>query len=284
MTMLNKDQLVDKFSFQTKTLKGFDSEQSTLCLELNHDSLFVLIVNNFNELILVRHIQVKNGHAKLNLSEAIASEELLKQRFKKVNISCFDVPYTVVPTAFFDESQKEELLSFSAVTGKQDVFLHEELQSEESKLIFSLDVSIKTRLDQMFPNNHLYCGITQLIQSFTPSKKSKESGLIHFRKNAIEVLLHNKKIVFCNTFSIITAEDVLYFLLSAVELNQFTPSEMELFISGEVEKDSIWMKMINKYFNNITYLKIKNYQPDTLPFEDSKQHQFYQLFNLINCE
>ena len=284
MTMLSKDQLVDKFSFSAKNSSGFDAEQATLCLEISNDSLMCLIITTENEIQMIKHLQVNNGYTKLNLSEALASEELFKSRFKKVLISCFDLPYTIVPTAFFDETKKAEFLQFTTLIGKQDVFLHDEIHSIESKLIYSIDESIKNILDKFFPNHHLICGTTQLIQSFLPSKKNKQSALIHFRKNAFDLLLHQKKIIFCNSFSIITAEDVLYFLLSSIELNQFNPSEMEVFISGEIEKDSIWMKMIKKYFQTISYVTINDFQSDLLPFETDKQHQFSQLFNLSHCE
>ena len=59
---------------------------------------------------------------------------------------------------------------------------------------------------------------------------------------------------------------------------------MEVFISGEIEKDSIWMKMIKKYFQTISYVTINDFQSDLLPFETDKQHQFSQLFNLSHCE
>jgi len=283
--MLSKDQFIEKFNFvATKKSADFDAEQAILCIEIYNEGLLFLIYTNDKQIQYLKHVQVKIGHQKLNLSEAITNEVVLKLRFKKVFISYFDLSYTIVPTAFFDESKKEEFLKFSTIVGKNDLFLHDELPSLESKLIYSIDEEIKTKLTQFFPNHRLMCGISRIIYSFVSPKKNKPSALLHFRKNAFELLLHHKKIIFCSTFTIVTAEDVLYFLLSTVELNQFNPSEMDLIISGDIEKDSIWMKMINKYFPSIIYSAPKDFQPDQLPFELNKQHQFYQLLNLIHCE
>ncbi len=284
MSMLSKDQLVDKYYFSAKNTKSFDAEQATLCIEISNDSFMCLLLTHQKEIQLIKQIQVKNGHNKLNIEDILSADAIFKERFKKVIISCFDIPYTIVPTAFFDENKKEEFLQFTNLNTNQTIFLHDELMAIESKMIYSIDASQRNTLNQFFPNNHLFCGPGLLIRSFNPIKKNKQTAFLYFRKNAIELLLHHKKIIFCNTFSIVTAEDVLYFLLSAVELNQFNQAEMDLIISGEIEKDSIWIKMIKKYFPTIIYSTIKDFQSDLLPFESAKQHQFYQLFNLIHCE
>jgi hypothetical protein len=281
--MLAKDILLEKFLFRSKSFKDDDFGRSFLCIQVSKDSLIYLIADEDKNIQYVKHVQLNNGIHKFNFADFLNQEELLKKSFKKVQIIAFDLSYTIVPSAFYNENQKEEILKFTAITGKNDIFLHDELRASESKLIYSIDDSLKEMIDKKFPNHSLICGISQLINLFIPSKEKEKTGLLHFRKNAVDILLYNKKIVFCNSFSILSIEDVMYFLLAAIELNMMNNSEIELQISGEIEKDSIWIKMIKKYFSVINYKLITELPSASLPFEQNIQHQYYQLYQILRC-
>ena len=281
--MLVKDILVEKFLFQSKSFQTDDFSQSILCIQICKDSLMYLIADEDKNIQFVRHVEQNNGITKLNLSEFLTQEELLNKSFKKVQINSFDLPYTIVPNAFYNESQKEEILKFTSIIGKHDIFLHDELPQDESKLIYSIEKSVKDLIDKKFPNHHLSCGVSQLINLFIPGKEKDQTGLLNFRKNSIDILLFNKKLIFCNSFSILSIEDVLYFLLAATELNKMNNSEIELQISGEIEKDSIWIKMIKRYFPIVNYKLISELPSASLPFEQSVQHKYYQLYKVLHC-
>lgn len=281
--MIAKDILVEKFLFQSKSFKDDDFSRSFLCIQFGKDSLIYLIADEDKNIQFVKHVQLNNGIHKINFVDFLKDEEILNKSFKKVHIIAFDLSYTIVPNAFFNENQKEEILKFTSITSKLDVFLHDELRNSESKLIYSIDYSVKETIDKKFSNHNLVCGVSQLINLFIPAKEKEQTGLLHFRKNAVDILLYNKKLVFFNSFSILSIEDVMYFLLAAVELNMMNNSEIELQISGEIEKDSIWIKMIKKYFSIVNYKLITELPSASLPFEQNIQHQYYQLYQLLHC-
>lgn len=284
MQMLSKNTVTNKFSFEVKGFKPADLELATLCIELGKDFFNYAVFSKNQEILLLKSLQSQQyGVSGILPSLFIENEKILNHSFNKVFISLADVPYTIVPNAFYNETDKETYLNFAVGAQNNQITLSDDITKIESKIIYSIDRKVKEQLDQYFPNHHLMSAIACELAVVSPSKYRKASAQLNFRRDSVDLILSKDKVVFCNSFSVLSPEDLIYFVLSALELNEFAPQDTLFTIYGETETNSLWIKLLKKYIKHIDFASIDKQFKKPLEINGTSSHYYFHLLNLIHC-
>ncbi len=284
MQRTEKNAITVKFSWEAKGLKPADLEKGTLCIELGNDFLNYVVFSPAKEPLALKSLQSKQFGQLKSIEGFVNQDELLSHTYQKVLISLQNVSYTLVPKAFYNEEEKETFVKFNIGSKKDSLFFTDDVKRLDAKLIYSIDESLKKNIDKYFPNHHTKAAVSQMIDSAKAEKAKISTAHLHFRKDGVDLILCKDKPVFCNSFSVISPEDLLYFVLASFEQNSFDQNEVQLIITGEAETNSLSVKLLKKYIKNISFANINKQFKKPLEITNTPDHVYFHLLNQIHCE
>ena len=90
--------------------------------------------------------------------------------------------------------------------------------------------------------------------------------------------------MYYNAFKYKTKEDFIYYLIFVLDQLKLNPEEIELVLSGLIDKNSKLFEMVYKYVRNITFPPLDASYNYSYIFNDIPSHQYSNLLNLFLCE
>ena len=103
---------------------------------------------------------------------------------------------------------------------------------------------------------------------------------MHISDNILNIsAFKNTKLIFSNSFSFDTKEDILYFTLFTFEQLKLDTEIVNVKLYGEIIKGDENYQLLYEYIRNIEFGSKPNNINLISEFEKLKGHQFYGLFN-----
>ncbi|MDP4284972.1 MAG: DUF3822 family protein [Bacteroidota bacterium] len=207
--------------------------------------------------------------------------EWLSRKFKKINI-VYSFPESVlIPFPIYDRNQNRNILNLvHGDLSNNDIIFTDVITGESLYNTYRVAAPVYDILQSQFPrasNMHQY----SFLLKQAPSEKNK-LHIIFYSKKMVVSLIKEGKHQLINSFNYRTAEDITYILLNICK--QFEVENIDLEISGLLEKNSLLFAEIYKYFETIelTTLPVdKNYSEE---ITQHPAHYFSHLFALDSCE
>lgn len=263
-------------------------QADTLVLELSEHGIgFCELNNSLNQPLYVLHHDF-DGNSSLPVKEQLISAikhfRFSQKSYQTVYINFFTELFTLCPAAFYDPEHSRQLLEFNAGKTGDAVILSDDI-SPEIKLIYAIDEHLKSTLDVLFPHHHIKHTGSVLSQLMLHSEElMKEQVLLNVHQNHIELVIKdNTKLLLANQFSIKTQEDILYYVLFALEQYQLNPASVALCITGNTDSHSELIMTLKKYVKHtrpgMGHRSINWEQVAGMP-----QHFSYSLINRPFCE
>ncbi len=263
-----------------------DAEKCSLICELSTEGLSCAIKdeekNSFVG-IATYHFDKSRPQAGFPIALQILfhQKEWLSQSFKKTTVVYSVEESVLVPFALYDSSQNNEVLNL----------VHGDLQTPSTLLtdvitkegiynVFRVSTPVYTAVQSQFPHavsTHQYTGMLHQKE-----RDKNKLSVIFYSQKIVVALFKNDKYYLFNSFNYRTAEDVSYTLLNICR--QFEVPDIDLEISGLLEKNSALFKEIYKYFTNITFAVLPDgckYSDDILQYPS---HYFSHIFAFDSCE
>lgn len=224
--------------------------------------------------------QLKTPEALLEeIKPVFKKDKNLHLDFKNVNIIYRNNLNSIVPIAYFDESNLSQYLNFSIKTLKTDYIAYDTLKNTKANNIYIPYVNINNYLFQHFGEfeyrHHLSVYIDKLID-LNNENDSKTMYINVDHKSFDIVVLKGKELLFSNIFSYKTKEDFLYYVLFVAEQLKLDTNSFNLFISGKINEDSEVFKLCYKYIRNIKFLESNN---SIFKFLEAKRHSNFILLH-----
>lgn len=219
-----------------------------------------------------------------HLIDAIKHFHLSKKTYQHVYINYFNQQFTLCPDLLYNSENNRSLLEFNTGTTSNDLILVDDI-NHDIKLIYSIDESLKSTLDLIFPNHQLKHTLTVTSKLMLLSEELlKDDIILSLHLNYIEIVLkQNHKLQLANQFSVNTTEDVLYYLLFIIEQYQLNPLTANITIIGNMDSNSDLIVSLKKYIKNIR-LGIGNKSINWSGITGAPQHFNYTLLNRLFCE
>jgi hypothetical protein len=218
------------------------------------------------------------------LISAIKHFQFSKKTYQHIYINYFTPNFTLCPVAFYDIDASRSMLEFNTGPVFDKIVLTDDINAD-IKLIFSIDESLKSTLDQIYPNHQLKHTLTTLSKLMMVSEDLlKEQVLLSINSNHIEVVVkQEQKLLLANQFSVKTVEDVLYYVLFIFEQYQLNPLTANISVVGNLEANSELITSLKKYIKNIR-LPLGNKSINWAGITGAPQHFNYTLINRLFCE
>lgn len=254
------------------------SDSFIQCCELQSEQNTPLFICNYPIDTIINHTLSEH------LINAIKHFQFSKKTYRHVYVNYFNQQFTLCPGAFYNSENNRSLLEFNTGTTADKLILCDDINAD-IKLIYSIDESLKSALDLIFPHHQLKHTLTVLSRLMLLSEELvKENIILSIDANYIQVVVkHNQKLLLANQFSIKTEEDILYYVLFILEQYQLNPLIVTITVLGNVDTTSEIITSLKKYIKNIRFgsgHKSLNW----LAINGMPQHFNYTLLNRLFCE
>ena len=199
--------------------------------------------------------------------------------FKNVNIIYRNNLNSIVPIAYFDESNLSQYLNFSIKTLKTDYIAYDTLKNTKANNVYIPYVNINNYLFQHFGEFEYRHNLSVYIDKLIDLNNENDSKTMYINvdhKSFDIVVLKGKELLFSNIFSYKTKEDFLYYVLFVAEQLKLDTNSFNLFISGKINEDSEVFKLCYKYIRNIKFLESNN---SIFKFLEAKRHSNFILLH-----
>ena len=163
---------------------------------------------------------------------------------------------TLVPKTLFDEKAAATYLDFSSQVSNEQVILNETLKAEQCVNVFAMSKTLRTKIAAKWCN----AGITHLSTEFLNSTvEYAPEGKVAFvnvkSRNFDLAIVDNGRLTFFNNFRFNTKDDFAYFLLLALEQNQFPSLELPICFSGLILPDSEIIGLCSRYVKHLLFVE-----------------------------
>lgn len=264
------------------------ADADTLVIELLPDSIGFCEFNaDLGQPLYATHADIEQNSPvplKEQVVSAVKHFRFLQKNYRTVYINFFTGRFTLCPAAFYEDEHKRQILEFNTGHSGDDIVLCDDI-NQEIKLVYAMDEQLKSALDLLFPNHHMKHSLTVLSQLMLHSEDlHKSTVLVQLHQSCLALLVkQGGKLVLVNQFQVSSTEDILYYILFALEQFQLDPAIVDLSLTGNTEADSEPLAALRKYIRNVRLgTGSRAIRWDNLP--GMPQHFNYSLINRIFCE
>lgn len=238
-----------------------NSRDCTLLIEFNENEFsFSIILNNKNEVLYSSeskiHIDFFNSTEK-NLSEIIKNNSIFKFSYEKVIVLIDNLYSTLVPFDFFDDTKKEEILSFNVSLPKIDlVFKEDKLKKLDYYNVFVNTLHLENILKTYFVNFEMFSTKSILLDYAKNIVPKGEFLQMHISKNILHIIyFKNSELKFSNAFKYSNNEDVAFNILNVINSLGLNNERIILHLSGKIKKEDSLFDLLYMYVKNIEFMK-----------------------------
>jgi hypothetical protein len=284
------DQIVPEIKKYDEALHQADPRKNKLLIQLSLESLTFCIINqDLNKFLSIESItfepQSRLSEIALQLKLFYSDHPWLKQTYHSIKLLFESNISTLIPTPLFDEKEKESFSEFNFPVNDDESIYFNKLKNLDAYIVYPVPGILIKTTHELFPDHLLFCHSGAFIESLlilNKNQKTQKRFFVNVRNNFLDIaILDGRSFLYFNTFSYKSKEDFIYFVIFVIEQLQLNPEEIELVLSGMIDKNSRLFDTIYKYIRNVSF------QTKTDAFSYSyvfNEVPFYNYFNLLNFE
>lgn len=228
-----------------------------------------------------------NKYLVLNFSKVANFGKVdIASSFKSVTCAIAHNKFTLIPSALFDEENKESLLGFNHEVKEGEEIISNTLHNLDAKNLFTVSKSFVSEIRKHFPNANFIHSSTSLIEGLLVQNKNNSGKKVfaNFYSNYFEiVILEGRELLFSNAFKYKTSEDIAYYILFVYEQLHLNPETIELILSGEIEKTAKEHSLLYTYIRNVKFVSLPENFKYSYKFDEIPSHKFFSLFTQYLC-
>jgi hypothetical protein len=222
-----------------------------------------------------------------NIERIVKEDELLKRPYKEVKCMLVSQMFTLIPSEFFLKENSFEYLQALIPFSSNEVEVHH-VQISKSGIVavYALPKSITSSIRGNHPQATFYNQCVPQISKQLAEKTTSQHQLSMFIHDNLACfsLMDNGKLKIYTTYNIESTSDLVYYALLLLKEHEINPNDVEVYLSGTVEKQSPRFAELSQYLPNLALdLVPKGFEYSYL-FKYKAEHQFANLFKLVECE
>lgn len=222
-----------------------------------------------------------------NIENIVKEDNLLNLHYKEVRCMVINPMYTLVPTSLFSEYNKAAYLrSLLTVPESEVEFFARPLADKGITVVFAIPKIISMMIRGIAPNASFYHLCVPQVEKQLGEKGTGAVQLsIYLSKDlACYSLFKDGALKINTTFTYESTADLVYFTMLLLKEHGVKPADVEVHLSGRVEKQSSRYSDLGQFLPKLALDAVpKGYEYSYL-FKYKAEHQFANLFKLVECE
>lgn len=251
--------------------ESFDLEntfENILSIQVNLNGFSFSILNpKTGEVIAFKAVPLKISSDSLlarRFKEWFESEDVLQKTFQKIRVIIFSEKFTLVPKSNYSANLKDELAYALFKGGNQLKFAENLVNDIDAKLLFTIPEDLLETFTDTLGDCQIVHPVKLLMNCFNKGKIENEIVLLFNNHDLTIAVRSGGKLTLVNSFKINHANDVVYFVLTALKQLQIQSQTTHLFYGGQSSFQQNIEDKLAKYFSSIKRLSIKH---NSLPKE-----------------
>lgn len=255
--------------------------QYTLCVyDHNHNTFIGIEQYQFKEL-------TTSTSFKEQLQTVLAESELLSLNVKQITVCYSNSKNTLVPNVLFNEKELKNYFNFNYASNNEDQLIYDRLINVDTYNVYTIPNFIVNCFDRLKNVRFKHIASMLIESNLITNKTNKEELSIHLNvltDNFHLTVLKANQLQFHNAFEYQTSEDFIYYLLFALNQLEIDPSEIEITVSGNIEKSSALYEILFRYIKDVQFVEQLSSLKTSYAFDDILKHKYYSIFNQYLCE
>ena len=276
-----------------EALHKADSENYKLSIQLSPDGFSFCIFNEAqNKFLSIESNALRNvkniDNFCILFEDVFQNHQWLNLSYKRVNILFESSKSTLIPTPLFDAKETENYTKFNFTFSDDQKIRTDKLVNVDAYKLYAVPKQLIDLLQRLYPGYHLFSHAGVLIESLLILNKNLPAHkrcYVNVRNSYIDIVItEGGKLLYYNAFNFKTKEDFIYYLIFVLDQLKLNPEEIELVLSGFIDKNSKLFEMVYKYVRNITFPPLTDSFNYSYIFNDIQTHHYFNLINLYLCE
>ncbi len=228
------------------------------------DSFAFMIIDQSNLVSVYENIPLKSKNEHFRFIDPVEILSIVQQhnlrytRFEDVHISVDHDAFTYVPKALYDEGSWSEYLNFVASGVKKDDVVASEA-TDKVFCIYSYPMPLRKLLSTLYPTSqvhHLSSSITSYLKKEVGDDPTLFS-IIHDEEQYL-VIFENREVTLVNRYHAPSAQDLLYYIVTACKHRKLNPRKVYLKITGNRTMADDLKAELGRYFIHVAAIDWKN--------------------------
>lgn len=230
--------------------------------------------------------RLDSGNLLQELDSIVAETTLLRQEYQVVAATYFNQWSTLVPLALFKAEEQESYLNFNLNLPESAEVHYDRLQNSDICNVYVLEKDCANQLKRLFPKMTLlhHTSVSIDLRLLLHKNDSASQVFLHFLKDHFEILVTSgKQLIFHNSFSWSTPEDIAYYLLFTAEQLQLPANQLRPHISGELPLNSPVFELLKPYVKELQFATHPKGYQFAKAFENIPEHYLFHPLHLLLC-
>lgn len=215
-----------------------------------------------------------------NVQEFLKADTFLNKFYKSVDFIFQSPKSTLVPTSLFDRKKVKSYFELNQFLDDYEEIHYNKLSGLDTINIFSIPSSITTLMVNQFPELRFYHQASTFIDN-SLQKADKVGTLVSVmvNKDFFDIAVcESGKLLLYNNFQYQNESDFVYYILNVYQQVKIKPTEIALYLSGDIDEDDKQYKVLLNYIKEINFVRIAGNSKYQYSFDSVPEHF---LSNLI---
>ncbi|MFO7830096.1 MAG: DUF3822 family protein [Bacteroidales bacterium] len=282
---------MQNFAFVDETLDINLTQSYYLSIQVGLNGLSFCILDPVrNKYIALEHQNFKSNQLfedyLKDVEDYIEKNELLSQQYKKTKLIWLSTKNILVPNDFFDASKLKQLVEINHQLDDLDEIHFKSLKYNDIVSAFIVPNLIATLFLKKYPQIEFYNQQLPFINHIIQKHHSEQiRSFINIQEDFFELAVtKNGQILIYNSFNYTTANEMVYFILFALEQKKIDHKNTELVVSGFLDKKSEAYQALKKFIKIVKFDQLPDDFTYSYTFNKIPHHTYTNLFNLNHCE
>ena len=255
-------------------------------VSLSDRNVTVMIANRYKNYLL--HISSSNWNEPHDAERASgkASEFLEELPFPVDHAAsiCWVMQthkFSIIPEELYTKGMGKQLLSYTARLEEGDHIYSDHWNNSDAIMVYAIPQDFISLLKEKFPGSTFIHAGSSLESIYRHYAQSNTFALLHVEHDEVDLFIARKgEVIFYNKFRYEVEEDIVYYVLFALEQNSIIPPDLELKISGRSLKGEKLQVLLEQYIGEVKEVEI----PETFKFTNQiSPREVRQHFNILGA-
>jgi hypothetical protein len=209
-----------------------------------------------------------------------------------VKIAFSNSKFTLVPVSLFDENHMGDYLKYaSTLDEKEDELFYYKQIHAKAVNVFAVEREVIDWLrNQVYPTlqlqiMHQSSALIEGVLTYEGRQKRLQTIGVFIEENKLHITVgRNKHLEYHNQFTYTTPQKAVHYLLLVMKELELSPESSPVNLWGDIEFDTPLFQEFYRYIRSIAFGHRPSHLKFRYFFDELKDHQYFDLYNICLCE
>lgn len=216
------------------------------------------------------------------IKDLLIKDSFLAKNYKGTDFVFSSRKSTLVPMEFFNKKMLRDYFTTAHELDEFEEIHFNKLNKTNAVNIFSIPSDITTLMVNQFPELKFYHQATTFIDNSIAKSETNGHiiGLMVYRSYFDITVCKDGQLFLYNNLDYANENDFVYHVVNIYQQLNIPDGQTNMYLSGDIDKDSRKFKLLNRYVRNIWFSKLQESLNLKYQFKEIPEHYLSNLLNI----